>query len=445
MSYLDYFPMPMSDQTTVVLSVAVGLSMTGLAIAFIAAEPKSAITRAFAVAYGVSGLGIATEVPYVFLFPVGSHIPWFARFPVFVMISTAAFPLWLLRLARTAQPTPLAMKWITRCVWSQWIMVAVFFVLGGLFPEQRLHDFYMGMGRPDTLQKPGFWMFAVPIGAATINLTLGGAILFTQRIDAAERKRALAFALSFPFLACVFSLPAGYNLLACLVGELIFLVGAVRYHVMQGERGQFMSRFLSPQVAKLVSTHGLAYTMQPQVLEVTVVCCDLRGFTHFAKVRPSEQVIQLLGEYYEAAGSAVAEIGATIKDYAGDGILILVGAPLPVQGHAIDGIKLARRVEAAAQLAVRHWTRSDAPLGVGVGVASGRVTVGAIGSSSRMEYTAVGSAVNLASRLCAEAHDHEILVDERTTELTGQQGLVSRGRLALKGMGETLHYALVGA
>ncbi|MGH8457489.1 MAG: adenylate/guanylate cyclase domain-containing protein, partial [Stenotrophobium sp.] len=428
-----------------VLSVAVGMTMAGMAIAFILAEPKSPITRAFSVAFGVSGLAAITEIAAVYMYPQGSAIPWFARFPFFFTISTAAYPLWLLRVAHTAQPTPRAMLWITRCVRLQWVMIAAYFVFASIYADARLHEFYFSLGKKEFLPSTGSRILAALTTAGTVNLTIAGAILFTQRIDPAERRRVLAFALSFFFLGGVFLLPAGYNLLICLFGVLIFLVGAMRYNVMQGESGQFMSRFLSPQVAELVRRKGLAYTMQPQVLDITVICCDLRGFTHFCQMLASEQIITLLNEYYDAVGAVVAESGATINNYAGDGILILMGAPLPVPGHAGQSLDLARRVLEAAKAVTRRWTQPDAQLGAGLGLASGRVTVGAIGSRSRMEYTVVGQAVNLASRLCSHARDGEILVDARTTELAGMNGLESHGSLSIKGMHELPCFVVTGS
>jgi adenylate cyclase len=419
MNYLAFFPVPLSPETTVALSLAVGLCFSGMAIAFIASEPRSPVTRAFAVAYGLSGLAAAIETAAVYLYPIGSEYPWFARYPIVLSISLAGYPLWLLRLAHTAQPTPRAMAWIRRLVWLQWALVLLFFVAGSLYHEQRLHEFYLCLGRPEFLPSAESRLLAVMILLGTVNLTASGVILFTQRIDPAERRRVLAFAVSFPFLAAIFCLPAGYNFLAALVGTLIFLIGTVRYYVMQGERSLFLSRFLSPQVAELVQHKGLGYTMQPQSLDITVVCCDLRGFTRLSQVLASDQVIRLLNEYYDAVGTVVAEFGATIKDYAGDGVLILVGAPLPAVDHVDRGLRLAQRLSAAAHRVIDRWVTPATPLGCGVGVASGTVTVGAIGSSSRMEYTAVGPAVSDAARLCARARDGEILVDSRTAERAG--------------------------
>jgi class 3 adenylate cyclase len=159
----------------------------------------------------------------------------------------------------------------------------------------------------------------------------------------------------------------------------------------------------------------------------------------------SEEVIQLLNEYYNVIGTIVAGFDATIKDYAGDGVLILVGAPLPDPDHAHRGLALARMIEQRVPAVIGRWAGSETPLGIGIGVASGKVTVGAIGSVLRMEYTAVGPAVNLASRLCELARDKEILVDMPTAELAGREGLQSRGHMPVKGMEDLPLFAVAPA
>lgn len=434
MLYLDFFPPSLDAATTVALSVAVGISMVGMAIAFIAAEPRSPVTRAFVVAYGLSGFAAALEISFIFLYPEGSVIPWFARFDVILLIGLMGFPLWLLRVARMAQPTERAMLWIARCVYLQWALALVFFVYGGVYAEARLYEFYLCLGRPEFLPSTESKVLAGLILAGTVNMTFGGSVLFTQKIDLAERRRVLAFAASFPFIACIFILPAGYNVLAILIGIMIFLLGAIRYYVIQGERGLYMSRFLSPQVVDMVRRRGMEHTMQPRSLEITVVCCDLRGFTRLSQILASDQVIRLLNEYYETVGNVVAEFGATIKDYAGDGILILVGAPVPISDHAQRGLALARKLNRTVHAVIANWICSEQALGAGIGVASGRVTVGAIGSAARMEYTAVGQAVNFAARLCARAQDGEILVSPQTVELVGAQGFELRDGMSIQGM-----------
>jgi class 3 adenylate cyclase len=219
-------------------------------------------------------------------------------------------------------------------------------------------------------------------------------------------------------------------------GEMVFLVGAMQYLVLQGQRGQFLARFLSPQVEKLVRDRGLRHAVQHRSLNITVISCDLRGFTAFAQAHPSSSVIKTLREYYNAVGKVVAEYDGTVKDYAGDGILILVGAPLPVPSHSRSGLEMARRIREVGVEVTQRWSTPAHRLGIGVGVASGTVTVGIIGSASRWEYTAVGPAVNLASRLCEMAADREVLIDARTVELSGMGRLVREAPRAVKGFAD---------
>src|SRR4029079_10154351 len=103
----------------------------------------------------------------------------------------------------------------------------------------------------------------------------------------------------------------------------------------------------------------------------------------------------------------------TIKDQAGDGVLMLVGAPVAFDDHARRALEMAQRIRESGVAITSLWSEADLRRGVGVGVASGYVTVGVIGAASRLEYTAVGPAVNLAARLCSEALHGAILVDAR--------------------------------
>jgi adenylate cyclase len=195
-----------------------------------------------------------------------------------------------------------------------------------------------------------------------------------------------------------------------------------------------------------VSERGLDLALRESSREITVVCSDLRGFTAYAAAHPSGQVLAVLREYYDAVGREAAAFGATIKDYAGDGVLMLVGAPLPVAYHAQRGIELAQRIRSAGAELCRRWSRPGTPLGIGVGVATGNVTVGVVGSASRLEYTAVGSAVNLAARLCEQAGDGEILIDARSAELAASTSLQARPPLELKGFATPVpHFAAPAA
>jgi adenylate cyclase len=439
MSYLDYFPSVMDERAAVAYAVAVGLNAIGLAIVMIVAELRSPSARALAAAFLGFGGHHLVATPFSYLYPAVDEIPrWTAVFDLLIIWGITS---WFFLVARTAQPTRRALAWIKGGCAMLALAGLALGLLGWLFPAERLHEFYFCLERTGCRTR-GFWIFGwtfILIAALSIG---GFVVLLTQRIDQAERIRVVAAAVAVPILVTSAIMPRGYALLANQVALLIFLLALVRYYVVQGERGAFMSRFLSPEVTRAVRLRGIDHAVQPQSLELTAVCCDLRGFTRLAQLMASEQVIRLLNEYYTEIGEAVAAFGGTIKDYAGDGVLILVGAPLPVDDHAQRGIALARRIRKIGQVFVTHWAGPGLTLGMGVGVASGRVTVGAVGGiSAHMEYTAVGPAVNLASRLCALAEPGELLIDEHTVELSGDADVEHRGPVPIKGMGEVAHFA----
>jgi class 3 adenylate cyclase len=441
MRYADHFTLPMEGTAVVLVSAVIGMAGLGVAITYFFGDPRSPATRALAFAVGVVGVANVLYPAQHVLHPQGDGTWWLVGLPILDALVMAGLFLWMIRVALAAQPTPRALRWIRRCAWLFAAITSFYLVLGGLYPTERMTRFLFCLGHAQGCSGTVFWMFGIPVALMGSLLIAVGLIVFSQRIDQAERQRVVCVALAAPFFFANYVLPAGYNVLTSLPGLFIFLIGGVRYHTIQGERGQFLGRFLSREVVQQVAKRGLASTMQPQKLELTVVCCDLRGFTQFSRAHDSGVVTQLLGEYYDAVGREVAEYEATIQAYAGDGIMILVGAPIPMFDHAARGLALSHRVLMAAQAITHRWTRDDSPLSAGVGVSSGVVTVGVIGSSSRLEYTAIGHPVNLASRLCDIALGGEILVDVRTAELAGERGLVARGPVHVKGLGDVLHYA----
>ena len=178
---------------------------------------------------------------------------------------------------------------------------------------------------------------------------------------------------------------------------------------------------LSARLADLVSRGIARFGRGPEAPlrrhELSVVACDLRGFTRFSSAVAPEQVVELLRCYYRGIGDAVAASRGTIKDHAGDGALALVGASHPSPDHATRAVSMAIAISLVGDELRRTWHRAGLEIGIGIGVASGEVTVGTIEAGSRIEPVAVGAAVNLASRLCARARAGQILVDERTVEL----------------------------
>lgn len=398
--------------------IIVALLALGMSLSFIVADRGSPISRVLSAFLACVGLSIALGA--LFEMPMHRRHQFPAWGGIFALPETLAFLLayeWLLRVRRTIPAGRLQTRFADRMLRTAQGLAAFYGVISVAFPKARSDYFINLMRDTSDLVHPAFYAFAVPLAVSLLLATVSGALMLRRRPDRAESLRGIAFLVGAPFMASGLILPLHLAPVSAAVGLLIFLVGAVQYHVTQGRRAQFMARFLSPQVAKLVSERGLKSATDEQTLQMSVVCCDLRGFTAFSSATSSKRVIQILREYYDAVGAAAAEFGGTIKDQAGDGVLILVGAPIAFEDHALRAFELAKRIRVTGIAVTERWSDAELQLGVGVGVASGFVTVGVIGAASRLEYTAVGPAVNLACRLCSEAAHAEILLDQRTMEL----------------------------
>jgi class 3 adenylate cyclase len=413
----------------------VGVISAGTGVTMVLGGDRTRATLGIGSLYVLAGISFPLQVHLVGT--VDPHHPGLlARLQGVVEAgAVASGALYVSGLLTTARTTAAIRRRISRALRAAWVLAGWLAVAAVLFPAARLDDYQTRLADPDAYRLGGFWLFActwllvaVVFGFAYFNLAACG-------VDPGERARAGAALVGTPLLVSVTAFPLRPGLGFGIAAILLMLYAQYRYAVAQGERAAFLSRFLSPQVADEVRAGGLASVMQPRDLEVTVVCCDLRGFTAYAEAVPSQSVIDLLSEYYEVVGEVVAEVDGTIKDYAGDGILVLVGAPLPDPDHARAGLRLARRIHEVTTSVLRRRATADHPLGIGVGVATGVVTVGAIGSDARMEYTAVGVAVNLAARLCSAAAAGETLVDQRTSDLGPETALEARAPMHLKGFG----------
>lgn len=443
MEYLDYFGVPMADDAIVILALAVGLAGIGVAIAYVIGDPYSPATRALAFAVGVVGVANAAYPAQHVLHPDGDGMWWLVRLPLLDALVMSGLLLWMLQVERATRTSERVRRWIHICSLVFGVVTAFYLLLGALFPTERMTRFLFCMGTELGCTTSSFWMFAAPVTAMGSLLVLVGVLVFSQNVDPAERIRVICVAAATPFFFANYVLPAGYNVMTSLPGLFLFLVGGIRYQTIQGERGQFLSRFLSPAVVREVAVRGLDHTLQPEKLELSVVCCDLRGFTTFSAAHDSAVVMQLIGEYYDAVGAVVARYEATVKDYSGDGVMILVGAPMSFADHAERALAIAREILIDVGDIASRWSEDVTPLDVGLGVATGVVAVGAVGTSTRMEYTAIGTAPNLASRLCDAARPGEALIHTRTAELAGATGLEPRHPVELKGMGVVAHFALL--
>ncbi|HSV38666.1 MAG TPA: adenylate/guanylate cyclase domain-containing protein [Nocardioidaceae bacterium] len=415
-------------------STAIGLIGVGMGVVLLVCQHPSRTSLSIS-AWCVSlGLLILTGLPLLDGVDPSNPGLWVRLQVVFETGLILASSSYMMGLLETAHASPRADRFIRLTIKSGYAMAGIGAVLAAVFPAERWNEYLLSVTEPDFFTSDGFRIFAGYYLVVGTVFALAWLSLSRQDIDPSEKARATMAALSSILLSCVTLLPLAPAMIACCLILMLMLYGQFRYFVAQGERGAFLSRFLSPQVANLVRGDGLATVTRPAEVEVTVVACDLRGFTSYAEAVPSQAVIDLLNEYYEAVGTAVAEVDGTIKDYAGDGIMILVGAPLRRDDHAAAGLRLASRLHEVCGPVLDHWATPVHPLSLGAGVASGRVTVGAIGSAARMEFTAVGTAVNLAARLCSAAAPGQTLIDAHTYELAGMTGVAPHSSMQLKGL-----------
>jgi adenylate cyclase len=207
----------------------------------------------------------------------------------------------------------------------------------------------------------------------------------------------------------------------------------VREQVAEIERIGRLKRFLSPQVAQLVSS-GDDRVLASHRSEVTVVFCDLRNFTAFAEKAEPEEVMTVLREYHSTLGVVIDKHEGTVERFAGDGVMVLFNDPLPCPAPSARAVKMALEMRDGVAKMAAKWGAYGHDLGFGVGIAHGYATLGCIGYEGRFQYSVTGTVANLASRLCDQALNGQILVDAKVhAEVKALAELEAVGELDLKG------------
>jgi class 3 adenylate cyclase len=207
----------------------------------------------------------------------------------------------------------------------------------------------------------------------------------------------------------------------------------------RSERIARLKRFLAPQVAELVEGSHQEPLLDSHRADVVVIFCDLRGFTSFAGVATPEEVMGLVQEYYEALGAIVTRYEATLTCFMGDGVMLLLNAPMPCPEPAMRGVRMAVEMQASVQALMERWRSRGHLIGFGVGLAKGPATVGRIGYEGRSDYTAIGTVVNLASRISGAAEDGQILIDAAAAaEIGNTLPLLPLGTRSLRGFAEAI-------
>ena len=200
------------------------------------------------------------------------------------------------------------------------------------------------------------------------------------------------------------------------------------------ERIGRLKRFFSPQLAELVVSTGEEQLLESHRREVTVVFCDLRGFTAFAETTEPEEVMEVLREYHTALGELIFRFEGTLERFAGDGLMVFFNDPVPCPDPAAQAVRMAVAMRQRVGELTETWRKRGHQLDFGVGIAQGYATLGKIGFEGRFDYAAIGTVTNLAARLCGEAEGGQILISQRV--YAAVEALVIAepvGELSLKG------------
>jgi len=208
----------------------------------------------------------------------------------------------------------------------------------------------------------------------------------------------------------------------------------VTEQVAQLDRLGRLKRFFSPQLAELIVAGDAEDPLRSHRREVTVVFLDLRGFTAFAETAEPEEVMGVLREYHAEMGRLILEHEGTLERFTGDGMMVFFNDPVPVPNPAERATRMALAMRDRVRDLRVTWKKRGVDLDLGVGIAQGYATIGAIGFEGRLDYGAIGTVTNLAARLCGEARPGQILVSQRLLGMVEDLAEAEpAGELALKG------------
>jgi class 3 adenylate cyclase len=224
------------------------------------------------------------------------------------------------------------------------------------------------------------------------------------------------------------------NLLAEVAAWNAELEQRVAEQVREVERFSVMRRFVPPQLVEVMEAGGAAM-LQSHRAEITVLFCDLRGFTAFAERSEPEDVMAVLREMHDSVGPVIFEQGGTLSQFTGDGMMVFFNDPIPCEHPERRAVTLGLAMRDHTERLADEWKRRGHDLRLGVGIATGHATCGQIGFDGRFEYTAIGTVVNLAARLCGQAQGGEVLATERVVAALGDAAITeTAGEVELKGM-----------
>jgi adenylate cyclase len=225
----------------------------------------------------------------------------------------------------------------------------------------------------------------------------------------------------------------------------IAIANAKLFETVERQRGE-LARFVSPEVAALVSSDEGAEMLAGHRAYVSVVFFDLRGFTAFAETAEPEELIEVMREYHTAAGELIGVHQGTLEHFAGDGLMVFFNDPVPAPDHELQAARLALAMRDRIGSVAEGWRKRGYELGLGAGISVGHATLGRIGYEGRYDYGVLGSVTNLAARLSDQAAAGQILLSQRAyAALEEQVEAEPVGELQVRGFARPVQaYALSG-
>ena len=213
----------------------------------------------------------------------------------------------------------------------------------------------------------------------------------------------------------------------------IAIANAKLFETVERQKGE-LARFLSPEIATLVSSDEGGKLLSGHRAYITVVYFDLRGFTRFVETAEPEELIDVVRAYHAVAGELIVAHGGTLEHFAGDGLMVFFNDPVPLPEHEVQAARLALGMQERFGELTAGWRKRGYELGLGAGIAVGYATLGRIGFEGRYDYGVLGSVTNLAARLSDEAGSGQILLSQRAyAALEGRVDAEPLAELQVKG------------
>lgn len=209
------------------------------------------------------------------------------------------------------------------------------------------------------------------------------------------------------------------------------LDGRFRHEIESIGLKSIFEKYVGEKTMKKILKNPDEKELKGKTHNCSILFCDINNFTHYANTHRSKKVVKLLNDYFEKMSKVVLKRDGTIDKFIGDAIMVVFGSPIPQKDHALRAIETARdMILRMRRIIKKHKLKSS---GISIGIASGKVIAGNVGSKKMKDYTVIGRKVNLASRLTSFAGKNQIVVDETTKKAVRKLRYRNLGKIDVKG------------